>query len=133
MAVIALIMTIGVASAQKCMYVWMKDGTHLSIPVSSFDSVGFYAPTYTLSVTTEGEGSVTGAGAYKIDTEVTLTATAASGYTFSQWSDGFYWSSAQGGSGGAYRQYFDTSYLYPQSYGGRYHGFSVRLVQVLKN
>lgn len=88
MAVIALIMTVGAASAQKCMYVWMKDGTHLSIPVSSFDSVGFYAPTYTLSVTTEGEGSVTGAGAYKIDTEVSLTATAASGYTFSQWSDG---------------------------------------------
>lgn len=88
MAVMALIMTVGAASAQKCMYVWMKDGTHLSIPVSSFDSVGFYAPTYTLSVTTEGEGSVTGADAYKIDTEVTLTATAASGYTFSQWSDG---------------------------------------------
>ena len=88
MAVMALIMTVGAASAQKCMYVWMKDGTHLSIPVSSLDSVGFYAPTYTLSVTTEGEGSVTGAGAYKIDTEVTLTATAASGYTFSQWSDG---------------------------------------------
>ena len=51
LAVIALIMTIGAVSAQKCMYVWMKDGTHLSIPVSSFDSVGFYAPTYTLSVT----------------------------------------------------------------------------------
>ena len=88
MAVIALIMTVGAASAQKCMYVWMKDGTHLSIPVNTFDSVGFYAPTYTLSVTTEGEGSVTGAGSYKIDTEVTLTATPASGYTFSQWSDG---------------------------------------------
>ena len=88
LAVIALIMTIGVASAQENMYVWKKDGSHFKYQVEELDSVGFYAPTYTLSVTTEGEGSVTGAGSYKIDTEVTLTATAASGYKFSQWSDG---------------------------------------------
>ena len=88
MAVIALIMTFGAASAQQYMYVWYKNGSHLSIPVADLDSVGFYAPSYTLSVVTEGEGTVTGAGEYTIDETATLTATAASGYVFSQWSDG---------------------------------------------
>lgn len=88
LAVIALIMTIGVASAQQYMYVWKTDGSHVKYQVEELDSVGFYAPTYTLSVTTEGEGTITGAGSYKIDEVATLTATAASGYTFSQWSDG---------------------------------------------
>ena len=88
LAVIALIITIGVASAQQYMYVWKTDGSHVKYQVEELDSVGFYAPTYTLSVTTEGEGTITGAGSYKIDEVATLTATAASGYTFSQWSDG---------------------------------------------
>lgn len=46
------------------------------------------APTYTLSVTIEGEGIVSGAGQYKLNEVATLTATPASGYTFTQWSDG---------------------------------------------
>ncbi len=45
-------------------------------------------PVYSLSVSVAGEGTVTGAGEYKKSTTATLTATAASGYTFSQWSDG---------------------------------------------
>ena len=45
-------------------------------------------PVYSLSVSVEGEGTVTGAGEYKSGTTATLTATPASGYTFSQWSDG---------------------------------------------
>ena len=88
LAVIALIMTIGSASAQQLVHLWYKDGTHLSVPVSKLDSIGFFTPSYTLSVTTEGEGTVTGQGTYKIDETATLTATAASGYVFSQWSDG---------------------------------------------
>ena len=44
LAVIALIMTAGAVSAQQYMYVWMKDGTHQSYPVSDLDSVGFYMP-----------------------------------------------------------------------------------------
>ena len=88
MAVIALIMTIGSASAQQYMFVWKTDGSHVKYLVEELDSVGFYAPSYTISIATEGEGTVTGAGAYQIDEVATLTATAASGYTFSQWSDG---------------------------------------------
>ena len=42
-AVIALIMTVGTLSAQY-MYIWNKDGTYLSIPINSFDSIGFYMP-----------------------------------------------------------------------------------------
>ncbi|MBQ7697358.1 MAG: hypothetical protein IJT35_02110 [Paludibacteraceae bacterium] len=49
---------------------------------------GEQEPVYSLSVSIEGEGTVTGAGEYKSGTTATLTATAASGYTFSQWSDG---------------------------------------------
>ena len=45
-------------------------------------------PVYSLSVSVEGEGTVTGAGEYKSGTTATLTATPASGYSFSQWSDG---------------------------------------------
>ena len=45
-------------------------------------------PVYSLSVSIEGEGTVTGAGEYKSGTPATLTATPASGYTFTQWSDG---------------------------------------------
>ena len=45
-------------------------------------------PVYSLSVSVEGEGTVTGAGEYTNGTTAILTATPASGYTFSQWSDG---------------------------------------------
>ena len=88
MAVIAIIMTIGSASAQQKMHVWKANGTHVTFQVEELDSVGFYTPTYTLAVSIEGEGTVTGAGSYQMDAVATLTATAASGYTFSQWSDG---------------------------------------------
>ena len=48
-------------------------------------------------------------------------------------SNGYYWSSTQHGSDRAYLLDFSTSNLYPQSNYLRYYGFSVRLVQVLKN
>ena len=44
LAVIALIMTIGVASAQENMYVWKTDGTYVTFTVSEVDSIGFYMP-----------------------------------------------------------------------------------------
>lgn len=44
LAVIAVIMTIGTASAQQYMYVWKTDGTYVSFSVSEVDSVGFYLP-----------------------------------------------------------------------------------------
>lgn len=44
--------------------------------------------TISTSVTPTGSGSVTGGGSYAPGASVTLTATAASGYTFSSWSDG---------------------------------------------
>ncbi len=49
---------------------------------------GEQEPVYSLIVSVEGEGTVTGAGEYKSGTTATLTATPASGYLFSQWSDG---------------------------------------------
>lgn len=88
LAIVAAVMTIGSVSAQQYMYIWKKDGTHVAVPVEKMDSLGFYAPTYTLAVTVEGAGTVTGQGQYKIDETATLTATPASGYTFTQWSDG---------------------------------------------
>ncbi len=88
MAVMALTMTIAAAQAQQNMHVWKTDGTHVTYLVSEVDSVGFYTPSYTLSVTTEGDGTVTGAGEYKMDETATLTATPAAGYKFTQWSDG---------------------------------------------
>ncbi len=45
-------------------------------------------PDFTLTVTTEGEGSVTGAGTYKLGELVKLTAKADEGWEFSQWDDG---------------------------------------------
>ncbi|MCR4664741.1 MAG: hypothetical protein K5660_05180, partial [Paludibacteraceae bacterium] len=88
MAVIALTMTLGTISAQKYMYVWRTDGTHISYLINDLDSIGFYAPSYTLTVKVEGEGTVTGGGTYPMDERVLLTATPAEGYVFSHWSDG---------------------------------------------
>ncbi len=45
-------------------------------------------PDFTLTLTTAGEGTVTGAGTYKQGEVVTITATPDEGYGFSQWSDG---------------------------------------------
>ena len=44
--------------------------------------------TITTAVNDESMGSVTGEGEYEKDSEITLTATANSGYRFAQWSDG---------------------------------------------
>jgi len=40
---------------------------------------------YNLSITVEGQGTTTGAGSYAMGTEVTITATPASGWTFDHW------------------------------------------------
>ena len=58
LAIVAAVMTIGSVSAQQYMYIWKKDGTHVAVPVEKMDSLGFYAPTYTLAVTVEGAGTV---------------------------------------------------------------------------
>src|SRR5690606_20500992 len=42
---------------------------------------------YTITVNVEGEGTVTGDGVYDEDDEVTLTATAETGWEFLHWSD----------------------------------------------
>ena len=88
LAAVAAVMAFGTVNAQKHMYIWKKDGTHVTIPVEKVDSLGFYTPTYTLAVTVQGDGSVTGAGPYKMDETAVLTATPSSGFVFSQWSDG---------------------------------------------
>ena len=43
---------------------------------------------YVISVTSDGNGVVTGGGSYEYGTTVTLTATPNSGYEFKQWADG---------------------------------------------
>ena len=57
LAVIALIMTIGVASAQQNMYVWKTDGTYVTFTVNEVDSIGFYMPE---NIGGGATGSVTG-------------------------------------------------------------------------
>ena len=44
-------------------------------------------------------------------------------------SDGVYWSRSLHSSAYGYYLYFDSSGVYPQSYGSRFYGFSVRAVQ----
>ncbi|MBP5476699.1 MAG: hypothetical protein J6Y00_03325, partial [Paludibacteraceae bacterium] len=46
------------------------------------------APSYILTITTEGEGVVRGAGTYKENEKATLVATPEEGWQFVQWSDG---------------------------------------------
>ena len=43
---------------------------------------------YEVTVTADGNGTVTGSGTYDYDTEVTIEAIANEGYHFVQWSDG---------------------------------------------
>lgn len=86
--VIVLLMTLGTISAQQYLFLWKTDGSHISYPITDIDSIGFYAPFYTVVLTTEGKGTVTGEGEYQIGETITLVATADKGYTFSQWSDG---------------------------------------------
>ena len=45
-------------------------------------------PTYSVTLTANSGGSVTGGGSYQEGTQVTLSATPTSGYIFSSWSDG---------------------------------------------
>lgn len=85
---IVLLMAFGSMSAQQYVYIWKTDGSHISYPVTDIDSIGFYAPFYTVVLTAEGNGTVTGDGEYPKGTPVTLVATAENGYSFSQWSDG---------------------------------------------
>lgn len=55
---------------------------------SSNSSVDDGVEKYTVSLTATQGGTVSGGGTYAAGTEVTITATANSGYTFSKWSDG---------------------------------------------
>lgn len=75
------------------MLINLENGSN-SFAVTRFDSITFTLQgqtqeyTITTSVTPTGTGTVTGGGTYPEGTSVTLTATANSGYTFSQWQDG---------------------------------------------
>ena len=55
---------------------------------ATFGEVGTTYYTVTTNVTPEGSGTVEGGGTYEAGTNIVLTATANTGYTFSQWSDG---------------------------------------------
>ena len=63
-------------------HVWYVDD------VSIEQEAGPATYTITTEVDPVGAGTVTGGGTYPAGTEVTLTATANTGYTFSQWQDG---------------------------------------------
>lgn len=45
-------------------------------------------PTFVVSATVQGQGSVSGTGTYNVGSTTTLTATPATGYRFIKWSDG---------------------------------------------
>lgn len=45
-------------------------------------------PTFVVSATVQGQGSVSGTGTYNVGSTATLTATPATGYRFVKWSDG---------------------------------------------
>jgi hypothetical protein len=60
LAVIALIMTIGVASAQENMYVWKTDGSYVTFTVNEVDSIGFYMPENI------GGGATSGIGVFSV-------------------------------------------------------------------
>ena len=86
--IVVLSMTLGTMNAQQYVYLWKADGSHISCPISDIDSIGFYAPFYTVVLASEGKGTVTGDGEYEIGETATLVATPDKGYSFSQWSDG---------------------------------------------
>lgn len=50
--------------------------------------VDYTVPTFTITVNSSGNGSVTGGGTYEYGKSVTLTATPNAGYRFVKWSDG---------------------------------------------
>ena len=67
MAVIALIMTVGAASAQKYMYVWKTDGTYVTFTVNEVDSIGFYMPDNI------GGGATSGIGVFSVSATKQVT------------------------------------------------------------
>ena len=74
-------------------FIGWKDGNtdnprHITMTGNLDITAVFTLRSYTLTVTVEGEGTVTGAGTYKYGEEADLTATADEGYEFTQWSDG---------------------------------------------
>lgn len=63
---------------------WDKDKTY----VANFEKLPDTYYTLTLNVSPSGSGTTSGAGSYKSGTEVKISATPNSGYSFSRWSDG---------------------------------------------
>lgn len=66
-------------------YIWNDTKTYVK---NVYIRVVYTLYDYTLSVTSDGNGTVSGGGTYEKGKSVTLTATPNSGYTFKQWSDG---------------------------------------------
>jgi uncharacterized repeat protein (TIGR02543 family) len=64
--------------------------TSLTVTINGNTSVtaNFEILTYTLTVNSDTGGSVSGGGAFNFGTQVTLSASPISGYSFSSWSDG---------------------------------------------
>lgn len=63
---------------------WDEDKTY----VANFEKTPDTYYTLTLNVSPSGSGTTSGAGSYKSGTEVKISATPNSGYSFSRWSDG---------------------------------------------
>ena len=83
-------LTSGARLAENRSYVSPKSGGPSTEPETPGDSTGGEVAKYTLTLAASPSngGTVTGAGVYDAGSDVTVKATANSGYTFKKWSDG---------------------------------------------
>lgn len=69
--------------------VWIFDGTLRTYYARNwYVQFTYTPPTFVVSATVQGQGSVSGTGTYNVGSIATLTATPATGYRFVKWSDG---------------------------------------------
>ena len=70
-----------------------------------------------------------GANGWNATTKSMIAGNAGSGSLYNQGTNSYWWSSTVYSTTGAYSLYLNASYIYPQGYNNKYHGFSVRCVQ----